>query len=620
MVQFGTFLASSLSVEEYIGRLPTVNSMLAKFHIHADVAFFLARPMFTHAINNKCEALRRADPSGKNMTTEQKHEKYIEACNIVLGPIVESVRPLHAPKIWEDISPQFLVTFWSLTTYDLFVPTKSYQNEISKLKQMAAQAMENKDGATGKGKKEQEKLTQLMEKLQDECKKQGEHVEKVMARLKKEKDSWFLSRSAKSAKNETITQFLQLCLFPRCIFTAPDAVYCAKFVQTIHSLKTANFSTLLCYDRLFCDITYTVTSCTENEANRYGRFLCAMLDTVMRWHRTKETFDNECANFPGFVTKFKVSNHFSDANDHVGYENYRHVCHKWHYKITKALVVCLDSKDYVQIRNSLIILIKILPHFPVLSKLLHIIERKVEKVREEEKDKRQDLFILATSYCGQLKAKSSKIIPEKDFHQISEKLMGGRPGEASTVKQETTSQLTHNQTSSATSEVNGDSKGMDPPSDRRGATSETGNKSSSASKRETISVSKEREDQSPPVAEKWERGSREERHEEVRYYEQALRSTQYRGSSAGRQDLEAEHSSNSSPSSSMQRLSQEPPDSDRDPKRRKLEGSSKRQEDGKAEEKKERTAKSKPRSTDEERELRKERKLGRKRVGHISDT
>lgn len=72
----------------------------------------------------------------------------------------------------------------------------------------------------------------------------------LLRSLLQEKDSWFLSRSAKSAKNETITQFLQLCLFPRCIFTATDAVYCAKFVHTIHSLKTANFSTLLCYDRV----------------------------------------------------------------------------------------------------------------------------------------------------------------------------------------------------------------------------------------------------------------------------------------------------------------------------------------------------------------------------------
>lgn len=56
------------------------------------------------------------------------------------------------------------------------------------------------------------------------------------------------------------------------------------------------------------------------------------------------------------------------------------MCHKWHYKITKAMVVCLDSGDYVQIRNALIVLIRVLPHFPVLEKLAQIIERKVEKV------------------------------------------------------------------------------------------------------------------------------------------------------------------------------------------------------------------------------------------------
>lgn len=54
-----------------------------------------------------------------------------------------------------------------------------------------------------------------MDKLQDERKKQQEHVDKILQRLQQQKDNWFLSRSAKSAKNETITQFLQLCLFPR---------------------------------------------------------------------------------------------------------------------------------------------------------------------------------------------------------------------------------------------------------------------------------------------------------------------------------------------------------------------------------------------------------------------
>lgn len=90
--------------------------------------------------------------------------------------------------------------------------------------------------------------------------------------------------------------------------------------------------------------------------------------------------------------------------------------------ILQAIVVCLDSKDYVQIRNSLIILIKILPHFPVLAKLSQILERKVEKVREEERGQRQDLHVLATSYSGQLKAKTPNMIREADFHHVGDKV------------------------------------------------------------------------------------------------------------------------------------------------------------------------------------------------------
>lgn len=62
-----------------------------------------------------------------------------------MNPIVESVRPLHGPKVWEDISPQFFVTFWSLSMYDLQVPHESYQKEITKLKQLSNQAADSKD-------------------------------------------------------------------------------------------------------------------------------------------------------------------------------------------------------------------------------------------------------------------------------------------------------------------------------------------------------------------------------------------------------------------------------------------------------------------------------------------
>ncbi|XP_030748048.1 THO complex subunit 2 isoform X2 [Sitophilus oryzae] len=421
LVQFGTFLGSTLSVDEYVNKLPSVQSMLLDYHIPTEVAFFLARPMFNHAINQKYDQLRKADSNYKKMSISVKNQKYYDAVQEIMQPVHSSLLPLHTPKTWEDITAQFLATFWSLTMYDLFVPEETYQQAINKVKQQSVAAMEATTG--NKGKKEQERFQSLIEKLQDEKKKQTEHVDKVMFRLKQEKDFWFLSRTGKSAKTESITRFLQLCLFPRCTFTQIDAVYCAKFVHTIHMLKTPNFSTLLCYDRLFCDVTYSIISCTENEAMRYGRFLYAMLETVMRWHKSKEVFEKECADYPGFVTKYRVSNHTADSLDNVGYENYRHVCHKWHYKLAKAVVTCLESKDYVQIRNSLIILIKIIPFFPVLIKLAQFLEKRIEKVRDEEKNNRQDLFTLSSSYLGHLKQRlnGGHMMKEGDFHIPVEK-------------------------------------------------------------------------------------------------------------------------------------------------------------------------------------------------------
>lgn len=190
--------------------------------------------------------MRKADVNYKKMSTNLKNQKYFEAVSEIMEPIHHSLVPLHSPKVWEDISPQFIATFWSLTMYDLYVPDDTYQLVINKAKQQSLTIIE----VNTKTKKEQERYQTLFEKLQDEKKKQSEHVDKIMYRLKQEKDNWFLSKSPKGAKNDTITRFLQLCIFPRCTFTQIDALFCAKFIHTIHLLKTPNFSTLLFYDRV----------------------------------------------------------------------------------------------------------------------------------------------------------------------------------------------------------------------------------------------------------------------------------------------------------------------------------------------------------------------------------
>uniref|UniRef100_A0A2K5CJY7 THO complex subunit 2 n=1 Tax=Aotus nancymaae TaxID=37293 RepID=A0A2K5CJY7_AOTNA len=411
LVQFGGFLASNLSTEDYIKRMPSIDVLCNKFHTPHDAAFFLSRPMYAHHISSKYDELKKSEKGSKQ---QHKVHKYITSCEMVMAPVHEAVVSLHVSKVWDDISPQFYATFWSLTMYDLAVPHTSYEREVNKLKVQMKAIDDNQEMPPNKKKKEKERYTALQDKLLEEEKKQMEHVQRVLQKLKLEKDNWLL---AKSTKNETITKFLQLCIFPRCIFSAVDAVYCARFVELVHQQKTPNFSTLLCYDRVFSDIIYTVASCTENEASRYGRFLCCMLETVTRWHSDRAIYEKECGNYPGFLTILRATG-FDGGNkaDQLDYENFCHVVHKWHYKLTKASVHCLETGEYTHIRNILIVLTKILPWYPKVLNLGQALERRVHKICQEEKEKRPDLYALAMGYSGQLKSRKSYMIPENEFH------------------------------------------------------------------------------------------------------------------------------------------------------------------------------------------------------------
>ncbi|XP_019860646.1 PREDICTED: THO complex subunit 2-like, partial [Amphimedon queenslandica] len=401
LVQFGGFLSSHLSPDEYSKRVPSLDTLIQEYRMTGDVAFFLYRPKIFSSIGVKFAEL------------EKSFKHFITSCEEVFGPIIESVRPLQPSKVWEDINCSFYVAFWSLSLYDLHVPKERYNDEINKAKD-AIQALENnQEMPASKKKKEQERSQALIDKLMEEKKRQEDNHQLIISYLRNQKDSFINPRVLKS---RTLNRLLQLCIFPRCRFTTLDAIYCAKFIQTLHILETPNFSTILLLDKLFSDVSCTVSACTENEVRRYGHFLYYLLEMIGRWHNSESIYMAECANTQGFVSTMKSS---ASGNEklNLDYENYRHVTHKWHYKITKSLVMCLESKDYIQIRNGLLLLTKILPHYPKVEHLSLVLERRVGKIIEEEKDKRQDLYVLAIGYAGMLKTQAPNLIPETEFHE-----------------------------------------------------------------------------------------------------------------------------------------------------------------------------------------------------------
>ncbi|XP_064637610.1 THO complex subunit 2-like isoform X2 [Lineus longissimus] len=491
LVQFGTFLSTQMSSEDFQKKLPPIDQLVLTYHVSPDAAFFFTRPVITHAIMSKFDELRKQDKSKKEASqTAAKTQRYLEASEAVLCHVVESVRALNPPRIWEELSPQFYVSFWTLTLYDIEVPTSAYEKQINILKAQIISIDESQELASGKKKKEMERCVNLIDKLLEESKRQLEHVSRVKARLNNEKDAWFLPRG--STKNETITQFLQLCVFPRSCFSAPDAMFCAKFIHLLHELMTPNFSTLICYDRIFCDVTNTVTCCTENEAYRYGRFLCVVLGPIMKWHSDRQLYEKECATYPGFVTVFRKGTDSNNKADQLEYENYRHVCHKWHFRITKAMIGCLESGIYCQIRNAVIVLTKILPHYPRIQMFGQALERRIERLKDDEREKRPDIYALAVGYSGQLKSKRSTWVAETDFH-IKDKDNTKVPAKSSQVAKVVKNGDAHEESASNEHRESRDSKERRSTNDVRVKTEKSGRASVASGERTPTSKSDRRE-------------------------------------------------------------------------------------------------------------------------------
>ena len=104
-------------------------------------------------LQSKYDELKKSEKGSKQ---QHKVHKYITSCEMVMAPVHEAVVSLHVSKVWDDISPQFCATFWSLTMYDLAVPHTSYEREVNKLKIQMKAIDDNQEMPPNKNKKEKE--------------------------------------------------------------------------------------------------------------------------------------------------------------------------------------------------------------------------------------------------------------------------------------------------------------------------------------------------------------------------------------------------------------------------------------------------------------------------------
>lgn len=423
LLQYVDFLCSSISQSTtYAQLIPSLHDLVHMYHLDPEVAFLIYRPVMRLF---KCAS--GADVFWPLETVEQQNLSGLEneddstssASEVALdlgslqkpikwSDLLDTVRSMLPPKAWNSLSPDLYATFWGLTLYDLYVPRNRYESEISK-QHAAIKALEeisdNSNIAITKRKKDKERIQELLGRLVSELQKHEQHVASVRQRLSREKDKW-LSSCPDAVKINM--EFLQRCIFPRCIFSMPDAVYCATFVHTLHSLGTPFFNTVNHIDVLICKTLHPmICCCTEYEAGRLGRFLYETLKMAYHWKKDETIYERECGNMPGFAVYYRLPN-----NQRVTFAQFIRVHWKWSQRITRLLVQCLESTEYMEIRNALIMLTKISSVFPVTRKSGINIEKRVTKIKGDE---REDLKVLATGVAAALAARKSSWVSEEEF-------------------------------------------------------------------------------------------------------------------------------------------------------------------------------------------------------------
>ncbi|GKV20842.1 hypothetical protein SLEP1_g30901 [Rubroshorea leprosula] len=423
LLQYVEFLCSAVTpATSYALLIPSLDDLVHQYHLDPEVAFLIYRPVMRLF---KCQVssdvfwpldgndsantiMENADLESEEDSSKMLLDLDPSRKPILWSDLLDTVKSMLPTKAWNSLSPDLYAAFWGLTLYDLYVPRNRYEAEIAK-QHAALKALEelsdNSSSAIAKRKKDKERIQEALDRLTSELQKHEENVASVRRRLSREKDKW-LSSCPDTLKINM--EFLQRCIFPRCTFSMPDAVYCAMFVHTLHSLGTPFFNTVNHIDVLICKtLQPMICCCTEYEAGRLGRFLYETLKIAYYWKSDESIYERECGNMPGFAVYYRYPN-----SQRVTYGQFIKVHWKWSQRITRLLVQCLESTEYMEIRNALIMLTKISSVFPVTRKSGINLEKRVAKIKSDE---REDLKVLATGVAAALAARKSSWVTDEEF-------------------------------------------------------------------------------------------------------------------------------------------------------------------------------------------------------------
>lgn len=487
-MQYLEALKTGLKPDDFQTKVPDVVSLIGDFGIDPGVAFTIYRSILLHLIaEHDASKASEAEVKKRTLSQEQSHgdiemketvkeiskasEVFEEGETLdanteaprpnghlkplpsqassgtvngdsgpwhtVLEPIIRGISSV-APDLQERVSIPFFVTFWTLSLQDILVHPASYDAEIKRLRAQVNELNSlNRSSLTAIALKENDRkrqtLVELQEKLSDELKGRIGTYQKTRNRLSKsEKDHWFDRSTSRADLDARHRGLLQECFLPRALLSSLDAHYCFLMLKMLHDNGTPGFSTMHLLSQLLRkqQLAAIIFQCTHVEAAHFGRFLCEVFRLLQHWHGDKAAYEKEAFGagkqerlLPGFAKKLDAS---GKPDTLLEYEEFRRLLYNWHTFLTNALISCFESKEFMHIRNGILVLQAISPVFPAVNFMGNNLVKQITKISDEET--RGDLKLAAMSLLGPVKHREKSWMMPQAFRLNDPSKDGGKAG------------------------------------------------------------------------------------------------------------------------------------------------------------------------------------------------
>jgi THO complex subunit 2 len=409
--------ATDSALVQYAKLLPSLSDLYDGYKLEVADAWLLCRPLI-HAAQSMQHVDKMDDGSDDPISKFRPTEEFQTAYKKMLPS-----------SAWSFMTVDLFETFYSLSLRDLVCPEDVYSNEISRLtreserlsqKQSAPQPAVIQPGALPEksDKEELERVKNMISTLTLDCSKQKEAVSAMHEKLSSKASTFF---ALEVVSEEAAIMFLKHCVYPRCMQGPDDAMYCAHFVSFLHKNNTSGFSTLHFYDALIVTMSRSLFCLTEGEAACVSILLTETWKTVSHWRYDDDAFEDELLEKEGSIME-QVDADGTKTRVPVSKDGYRKLYNKWHSAIGSTCLGCLESKEYMHLRNCLVVLsrmVELYPTRPVLAnKLLSALEP-----LQSESNAFSDIRASAQAYNIQLvKARDDGVWKEEDEATVKARL------------------------------------------------------------------------------------------------------------------------------------------------------------------------------------------------------